>query len=102
VRLRILSNIGFLKDAAELVHSHHEKYDGTGYPRGLQRDNIPFGARVFAIVDTVDAMIYKRPTTCRFPSAKRLRKSGGAREPNSIPAWWKQHLPISTITSRRS
>src|SRR5436309_14281641 len=56
-----LSNIGFLKDAAEIVYSHHEKYDGTGYPRGLQGENIPFGARVFAIVDAVDAMIYKRP-----------------------------------------
>jgi putative nucleotidyltransferase with HDIG domain len=56
-----LNSIDFLKDAAELVHSHHEKFDGTGYPRGLRGDEIPLGARVFAIVDTVDAMIYKRP-----------------------------------------
>src|SRR5437867_7169400 len=60
-----LSNIGFLKDAAEIVYSHHEKYDGTGYPRGLSGEKIPLGARVFAIVDTVDAMIYKRP--CNVP-----------------------------------
>ena len=56
-----LSNIEILKGAADIVYSHHEKYDGTGYPRGLRGENIPFGARVFAIVDTVDAMIYKRP-----------------------------------------
>ena len=56
-----LNRIDFLKDAAELVHSHHEKFDGTGYPRGLRGKEIPFGARVFAIVDAIDAMIYKRP-----------------------------------------
>jgi len=56
-----LSNIEFLKGAADIVYAHHEKYDGTGYPRGLRGDDIPFGARIFAIVDSVDAMIYKRP-----------------------------------------
>jgi putative nucleotidyltransferase with HDIG domain len=56
-----LNNIEFLKGAAEIVYSHHEKFDGTGYPRKLRGDQIPFGARVFAIVDSVDAMIYKRP-----------------------------------------
>lgn len=56
-----LSNLAFLRDAAEIVHAHHEKFDGTGYPRGLRAGGIPFGARVFAIVDSVDAMIYKRP-----------------------------------------
>jgi putative nucleotidyltransferase with HDIG domain len=56
-----LSNIEFLRGAADIVYAHHEKYDGTGYPRGLGGEEIPFGARVFAIVDTVDAMIYKRP-----------------------------------------
>ena len=56
-----LSNIEFLKGAAELVYAHHEKFDGKGYPKGLRGEAIPFGARVFAIVDSVDAMIYKRP-----------------------------------------
>jgi putative nucleotidyltransferase with HDIG domain len=56
-----LRNVEFLKDAAEIVYSHHEKFDGTGYPRGLRGEQIPFGARVFMIIDTVDAMIYKRP-----------------------------------------
>ena len=56
-----LSNIEFLKGAAELVYAHHEKFDGSGYPKGLCGDVIPLGARVFAIVDSVDAMIYQRP-----------------------------------------
>ena len=58
---QFLSNIEFLKGAADIVYAHHEKYDGSGYPRGLRGEKIPLGARVFAIVDAVDAMIYKRP-----------------------------------------
>lgn len=56
-----LSNVEFLKGAAEIVYSHHEKFDGTGYPRKLRGEQIPLGARIFAVVDSVDAMIYKRP-----------------------------------------
>ena len=56
-----LSNVEFLKGAAEIVYSHHERFDGGGYPRQLRGEQIPFGARVFMVVDTVDAMIYKRP-----------------------------------------
>ena len=56
-----LTNVEFLKSAAEIVYSHHERYDGAGYPRRLKGEEIPFGARVFMVVDTVDAMIYKRP-----------------------------------------
>jgi len=56
-----LCKVEFLKGAAEIVYAHHEKYDGSGYPRGLSGDQIPLGARIFMIVDSVDAMIYKRP-----------------------------------------
>jgi HD-GYP domain-containing protein (c-di-GMP phosphodiesterase class II) len=76
-----LSNIEFLKGAAaELVYSHHEKFDGTGYPRQLRGDQIPFGARVFMVVDTVDAMIYKRPynTPVTFDQAvEEVRRCAG-------------------------
>jgi putative nucleotidyltransferase with HDIG domain len=56
-----LLRIPFLKDAAEIVLTHHERYDGTGYPRGLKQDEIPLGARIFAVADTLDAMISDRP-----------------------------------------
>jgi putative two-component system response regulator len=56
-----LGGIDFLHAAAELVYSHHEKFDGSGYPRGLRAASIPVGARCFAIVDAVDAMVFKRP-----------------------------------------
>jgi putative nucleotidyltransferase with HDIG domain len=58
---QILKNIPFLKEASEIVYSHQEKYDGTGYPRGLKGQEIPLGARIFAIADTLDAITSDRP-----------------------------------------
>jgi diguanylate cyclase (GGDEF)-like protein/putative nucleotidyltransferase with HDIG domain len=57
----ILNGIDFLRDAAEIVWAHHERYDGKGYPRGLVGEEIPFGARVFGVVDAYDAMTSRRP-----------------------------------------
>lgn len=58
---KILKNIPFLIDAAEIVYAHQERYDGTGYPRGLKGAEIPLGARIFSIADTLDAMTSDRP-----------------------------------------
>ena len=57
----LLRNIPFLQEAAEIVYAHQEKYDGTGYPRGLKGDEIPLGARLFSIADTLDAITSDRP-----------------------------------------
>ncbi|MBI2913002.1 MAG: diguanylate cyclase [Chloroflexi bacterium] len=57
----ILKGIDFLRSAAEIVYAHHERYDGKGYPRGLAGEEIPIGARVFAVVDAFDAMTSRRP-----------------------------------------
>ena len=58
---KIISRLPFLAEAAEIVYSHQEFYDGSGYPRGLKGDEIPLGARIFAIADTLDAMRTDRP-----------------------------------------
>jgi putative nucleotidyltransferase with HDIG domain len=58
---KIVSKIPFLAKAAEIVYSHQEWYDGNGYPRGLKGDEIPLGARIFFIADTLDAMTTDRP-----------------------------------------
>jgi len=58
---QILKSIDFFRGAAEIVYAHHEYYDGTGYPRGLAGEEIPLGARVFAVVDAYDAMTSRRP-----------------------------------------
>ncbi|MCM0081722.1 response regulator [Geomonas sp. Red32] len=61
VGFEILSEIRFFEGAAELVLSHHECFDGTGYPHRLKGDAIPISARIFALVDTLDAMTSDRP-----------------------------------------
>jgi putative nucleotidyltransferase with HDIG domain len=63
----MLIRIPFLRDAAEIVLAHQEFYDGTGYPRGLKGDQIPLGARIFTIADSLDAMISDRPYRRALP-----------------------------------
>ncbi len=58
----MLSGVVFLKgEGLKIVRSHHERWDGRGYPDGLVRDEIPLGARIFAVADTLDAMTSHRP-----------------------------------------
>ena len=58
---QLLRNIPFLHDPANIVYSHQERFDGTGYPRGLRGNEIPLGARIFSIADTLDAITSDRP-----------------------------------------
>jgi putative nucleotidyltransferase with HDIG domain len=58
---RMLRKIPFLREAAEIVYAHQERWDGTGYPRGLKGEQIPLGARIFAVADTLDAIRSNRP-----------------------------------------
>ena len=58
---QMLRKIPFLHEAADIVYSHQERFDGSGYPRGLKAEQIPLGARIFAIADTFDAMTSDRP-----------------------------------------
>jgi putative nucleotidyltransferase with HDIG domain len=58
---QMLRKIPFLQEAAEIVYAHQEHYDGSGYPRGLKGDEIPLGARIFAVADTLDAITSDRP-----------------------------------------
>ena len=57
----IVQRSAWLKDAADIVKCHHEKYDGNGYPLGIIGQSIPVGARIFAIADVFDALISRRP-----------------------------------------
>jgi len=57
----MLKRIDFLLPAIDIPYCHHEKWDGTGYPRGLKREGIPFAARIFPVIDVWDALISDRP-----------------------------------------
>jgi HD-GYP domain-containing protein (c-di-GMP phosphodiesterase class II) len=56
-----LKRIPFLIGAREIVESHHEKFDGSGYPKGLKGEQIPIGSRIFAVADVFDALTTDRP-----------------------------------------
>ena len=58
---KIIQNIPFLQDAVGVVANHQERWDGTGYPRGLKGENIPLLARIFSVADVFDALISDRP-----------------------------------------
>jgi putative nucleotidyltransferase with HDIG domain len=89
----MVRKIPFLRDAAEIVYAHQERFDGTGYPRGLRGEEIPLGARIFAIADTLDAMTSDRPyrkgTSFAEARAEILRCSGTQFDPAIVEAFLK-------------
>jgi len=58
---QMLKKIPFLSEASDIVYSHQEKWDGSGYPRGLRAEEIPLGSRIFSVADTLDAITSDRP-----------------------------------------
>ncbi len=70
--LDMLAPITYLKPALDIPHCHHEKWDGSGYPRGLKGEQIPLAARLFALVDVWDALHSDRPYRSAWPEEKAL------------------------------
>jgi HD-GYP domain-containing protein (c-di-GMP phosphodiesterase class II) len=68
----MLSPISYLKQALDIPYCHHEKWDGTGYPRGLKGEQIPLSARIFAVVDVWDALTSERPYRNAWPQEKAI------------------------------
>ena len=71
---QLVRDVPFLTRAADIVRSHHERFDGAGYPRGLKMDEIPLGARIFAVVDAYDAMTSDRPYRLARSHEEALRE----------------------------
>ena len=88
---RILSGIPFLGRALHIVLYHHERWDGQGYPHGLRAEEIPKWARLFAVVDTVDAMTSDRPYRAALPLERALEElraqSGRQFDPHCVAAF---------------
>ncbi len=82
----ILRNNPDIREMAEIVRSHHERYDGSGYPRGLKGAEICLGARVFAVADAYDAIRFPRPYSPGRPAEETLREITRCRGTDFDPA----------------
>ena len=95
----MLSPIKFLLPALDIPYCHHEKWDGSGYPRGLQGNDIPFAARIFTVVDVWDALVSDRPYRKGLDPAdirERIRKDSGVHfDPQVVDAF----LELDTISA---
>ncbi len=100
---RLIEGIPFLHGAVPIVYSHHEKWDGTGYPRGLSGERIPLGARIFCIVDAFDAITFDRPYSKALPFeaayAEIKRCAGTHFDPAVVEAFLK--VPESLLEEIR-
>jgi len=87
----ILAKSNWLQSARPVVECHHEKFDGSGYPRGLSGGDIPLAARIFAVVDVFDALTSKRPYKAPLPCAEALailrRDAGSHFDPQLVEAF---------------
>jgi len=85
----MLASLSFLSDALGLIRSHHERFDGTGYPEQLAREEIPLEARIIAVGDTYDALITERPYHKPLTIADALKEmkssaDSGQLDPNLV------------------
>ena len=84
----MLKHIHYLQAALEIPYCHHEKWDGTGYPRGLKGEEIPISARLFTVVDVYDALINDRPYRKALPLQEVIAylksQSGSYFDPNLL------------------
>ena len=90
----MLQPISYLRDALAIPYSHHEKWDGTGYPRGLSGTQIPLEARLFTVVDVWDALTSDRPYRKKWPEKEVLQyireQSGKSFDPEMVEIFLRE------------
>ena len=100
---RILADIPFLSGALEIVYAHHERWDGQGYPEGIGGEDLTFGARLFPLVDALDAMTSDRPYRKGMPMAvarDRLAEASGTQFwPEAVAALME--IPVARLEALR-
>jgi ribonuclease P protein subunit RPR2 len=100
----ILRQVPFLDGAARIVRSHHEHYDGSGYPDGLAGEEIPLAARVFAVADALDAITTDRPYRPAGPiaEARRTIASGAGKQFDPAAVDALEAVPDEALEAIRS
>jgi HD-GYP domain-containing protein (c-di-GMP phosphodiesterase class II) len=100
---RILRNLPFLSMAANIVLCHEERFDGSGYPEGLKGDDIPLPARLFAVIDTLDAMTFDRPYRKALPfdaaKAEILRMAGSQFDPVAVETFLREEIALREMSA---
>jgi putative nucleotidyltransferase with HDIG domain len=94
----MLRHIDYLQAALEIPYCHHEKWDGTGYPRGLKGEEIPISARIFSIVDVYDALISDRPYRKAMPLEEVITYLKNQSESHFDPRALQAFLNVLTRT----
>jgi len=90
----MLSPISYLRRALDIPYCHHEKWDGSGYPRGLAGNQIPLEARIFSIVDVWDALLSDRPYRLAWTTEKTLKYLKEQSGTHFDPEVLKKTLPL--------
>ncbi|MBP5289122.1 MAG: HD domain-containing protein [Clostridia bacterium] len=94
---------GYLAEARNLAHYHHEKWDGSGYPKGLKGESIPLSARIMAVADVFDALVSRRSYKEPFPVEQALdiiKKGAGAHfDPKVVSAFLNAENEIRQVSS---
>ena len=100
---RIVSQIPGMGEAAEIVLSHEERFDGTGYPRGLKGEQLSLGARLFALIDTLDAMTsdrsYRKALSFDQARAEIVKMSDSQFDPVAVQAFLAEEAALREIVA---
>lgn len=99
----ILQKLPYLSMAANIVLCHEERFDGSGYPAGLKGNEIPLAARLFAVIDTLDAMTFNRPyrKALPFDTAKTeiLRMAGSQFDPVAVDTFLLEETALREMSA---
>ncbi len=99
IGVRIVQSVPFLEDAIPVIHYHHERYDGKGYPEGLKGEETPLSARIVMVADAVDAMMSSRPYRDALTLQKvmkELKENAGTQfDPEVVNVILEGKIPLS-------
>jgi len=101
----LISQIPNMESAAQIIYCHEERYDGSGYPRNLKGDNIPLGARLFMVIDTLDAITSDRPyrKAQSFDIAKQeiIKMAGTQFDPLAVDVFLSEEKVIRDMVNNK-